>query len=121
MPDFGDGVDPKSILQSIILGEDFYGRGTVTITDDTQAGGGRAVFAPVRRGRSDGQESHIVISQTKSERVDRSVFLDVLGDSLDANEARETLADALTELDDVKLFVNISGNTIKARIESGEF
>jgi hypothetical protein len=86
------------------------------------------VFPPVRRGRSDGQQSHIVNSQTKShgsqtksERVDRSVFLDVLGDSLDANEARETLADALTEPDDVKLFVNISGNTIKARIESGEF
>jgi len=83
-------------------------------------------------------------NQTGAERVDRSVFLDVLGDSLDTDEARETLekaadhaglrwqddyprdealalADALTELDDVKLFVNISGNTIKARIESGEF
>jgi hypothetical protein len=80
----------------------------------------------------------------ESQRVDRSVFLEVLGDSLDTDEASETLeraadhaglgwrdtytrdealelADALTELDDVKLFVNISGNTIKARIESGKF
>jgi len=84
------------------------------------------------------------MSQMEPQRVDRSVFLEVLGDSLSTDEARDTLeraadyagldwredyardealalADALTELDDVKLFVNISGNTIKARIESGKF
>lgn len=84
------------------------------------------------------------MSQIESESVDRDLFMDVLNDNLDADEATETIemavdyagldirdsysrdeaidiANALTELDDVKLFVNISGNTIKARIESGNF
>lgn len=84
------------------------------------------------------------MSQIESESVDRDLFMDVLNDNLDPDEATETIemaadyagldirdsysrdeaidiANALTELDDVKLFVNISGNTIKARIESGNF
>lgn len=77
-----------------------------------------------------------------SDPINRDVFIDALTGSLDQEQAVATLeqaaeyasidwrdqypkddalelAHALTELDDVKLFVNVSGNTLKARIESG--